>query len=110
LGIEEFRKSVECEKAKNYDESELYLKEALKILKQEDQDKTLGYLFLLKRLAYVCFKNNKFSESEKFFSVVTNMMPHISDSPINVFKTHHNMLVLYTNTNIEKALEYSARV
>ena len=108
--MEEFKKSVECEKDKNYDESEMYLKEALKILKKEEQEKTLGYLFLLKRLAYICFKNNKYSESEKFFSVVANMMPHVSESPVNIFQTHHNLLVLYTHTNIDKALEYGQRV
>jgi len=59
--------SVESEKEKNYDEAEMYLKEALKILKKEEQEKTLGYLFLLKRLAFICFKNNKYTESEKFF-------------------------------------------
>lgn len=85
LGIEEFKRSVECENDRKFDEAEIYLKEALKILKREEQEKTIGYLFLLKRLAYICFKNNKYSESEKFFSVVANMMPHISESPVNIF-------------------------
>ena len=37
-------------------------------------------------------------------------MPHVSENPINVFPTHLNMLVMYTHTNIEKALEYLNRV
>jgi hypothetical protein len=45
------------------------LKEALKILKKAEQEKSMGYLYLLKRLAYVCFCNRKFSESEKYFSI-----------------------------------------
>jgi hypothetical protein len=85
VGLEEFKLSVECEKDKNYDESEMYLKETLKILKQADQHKTLGYLFILKRLAYVSFKNNKFTESEKYFSIVTSVMPSISENPMNIF-------------------------
>jgi hypothetical protein len=40
---------------KNFDESEYYLKEGLRAIKGAGEEKSLGYQFLLKRLAYVSF-------------------------------------------------------
>ena len=69
LGLSEFEKSVNLFHEKKYDESEVLLKEALKILKNAQQEKSMGYLYLLKRLAYTCFVNRKFADSEKFFQI-----------------------------------------
>ena len=33
----------------------------------------MGYLYILKRLAFVCYSNNKFAESEKYFRVAVDM-------------------------------------
>jgi len=52
---------------KEYEDSEQCFKEALKLLKRTQSDKTLGYLYILKRLAYVSYLNDKFTESERYF-------------------------------------------
>ena len=41
---------MKCQSEKNYDGAEIYIKEALKMLKQQNQDKSLGYLYLLNKL------------------------------------------------------------
>jgi hypothetical protein len=50
----------------------------LKILKGAGEEKSHGYLFLLKRLAYVSYLNKKYSESEKYFKITANMVPMIT--------------------------------
>ena len=45
----------------------------MKILKRAEQEKSMGYIFILKRLAYVCFQNKKYSESEKYFRIAADM-------------------------------------
>ena len=79
----------------NYKMAEHSLKEGLKKLKQASQDKTLGYLFLLKRLGYVCLLSQKYTESEKYFKVVINMMPSVSKNPSSIFSTHKPLLLYY---------------
>ena len=59
------RKDFELQK--EYEDSEQCFKEALKLLKRTQSDKTLGYLYILKRLAYVSYLNDKFTESERYF-------------------------------------------
>ena len=82
----------------------------MKILKRAEQEKSMGYLFLLKRLAHVCFCNRKFSESEKYFNVAAEMTPSVTTNPANIFSTRMNMLVLLTHTDLEKAKEYGERM
>jgi len=79
------------------------LKEALKILKKAEQEKSMGYIYLLKRLGYVCFCNRKFSESEKYFKIAADMTTLISSNPANVFASRMNLLVLLTHTDLAKA-------
>lgn len=55
LGISEFEESLKLFHARKYDQCEVYLKQALGIVKNAQQEQSLGYLYLLKRLAYVCF-------------------------------------------------------
>ena len=81
----------------------MLLKEALKILKKAEQEKSMGYLYLLKRLAYVCFCNRKFSESEKYFRIQADMTPLVTTNPANVFNSKMNLLILFTHTDLEKA-------
>jgi len=85
MGLHEFEQSIKLMHEKKYNESENYLKEALKILKQANQEKSLGYLYLLKRLAYVCFLNKKYQESEKYFKVGMDMVPIVTKNPVNIF-------------------------
>ena len=104
MGLEEFKQGVKYELEKDYDESEHFFKESLKILKKQNQDKSMGYLYILKRLAYVSYLNKKYSDSEKYFTVVSNMMPQVTKNTLNTFQSQCNLLVLYTNTNLEKAV------
>ena len=70
----------------------------------------MGYIYLLKRLGYVCFCNRKFSESEKYFKIAADMTSLISSNPANVFASRMNLLVLLTHTDLGKALEYGERM
>jgi len=72
---------------KKYNESETYFKEALKILKQAGQDKTMSYLFVLKRLAYVSFLDRRYAESEKYFRVSNDLTPLVTKNPSNIFSS-----------------------
>ena len=100
LGISEFEKSVNLFHEKKYDESEMYLKEALKILKNAKQEKSMGYLYLLKRLAYTCFVNRKFADSEKFFQICAEQTGKVTDNHHNKFNAQKNLLTLYTHSDI----------
>jgi len=70
----------------------------------------MGYLFLLKRLAYVSFKSRKFGESEKYFKVAVDMASVVTSNPSNVFIGKMNLLILLTHTNLEKAREMGERM
>ena len=60
LGLYEYEHAIKSMYEKRYGDSENYLKETLKILKQAGQDKTMSYLYVLKRLAYVCFLDKRY--------------------------------------------------
>lgn len=85
---------------KKYSESEQYLKEALGILKKANQEQSLGYLYLLKRLAYVSFHSRKYADAEKYFKVAAEMVPNITKNPLNIYNAKRNLLLLYTHTDI----------
>ena len=102
-GMAEFKQAIKFEVEKNYDESEYYLKEGLKAIKGAGEEKSLGYQFLLKRLAYVSFQNKKYSESEKYFRIAANMLPIITQDPSLIFNSQKNLLTFYTHTNLDKA-------
>ena len=65
----------------------------------------MGYLYILKRLAYVTFCNKKYSESEKYFRVAADMTQVVSKNPANVFNAHMNLLIFLTHTDLEKAMD-----
>jgi len=88
----------------------MYLKEALKIIKVAGEDRSLGYLYLLKRLGYVSFKGKKYTESEKYFKVTANMTPTVTKNPANIFEAEKNLLTLYTHTNLNKAADQAERM
>lgn len=103
LGISEFEEALHYFHMKNYERAETLLKEALKILKHAKQEKSLGYLFILKRLAHVCFCARKFGESEKYFRIGADMTPHVTSNPANIFNAKLNLLVFFIHTDLEKA-------
>ena len=70
----------------------------------------MGYLYILKKLAYVCFCNKKFSESERYFMVGDQLTSVISSNPANIFNARMNLLLLYTYTDLEKAKELGERM
>jgi hypothetical protein len=86
------------------------LKRALKILKSANQGETIGYIFLLKRLAHVCYLGRKFADAEKFFQVVIDLVPKVTSNPLNAFAAQKNMLLLYTYTDLDKAKALSERM
>jgi len=103
LGLHEFEKALKLMVDKRYTESEGYLKETLKILKQAGQDKTLSYLYVLKRLAYVSFLDHRYTESEKYFKVCSELTSVVTNNPSNIFSSQKNLLLFYTYANIESA-------
>jgi len=72
-------------KEKKYDQSITELKKALKILKNANQEESIGYIFLLKRLAHACFLGRKYAEAEKFFQIVVVLTPKVTKNPVNAF-------------------------
>jgi hypothetical protein len=85
LGLYEFEQALRLIVEKRYLESEGFLKETLKILKQAGQDKTLSYLYVLKRLAYVSFLDHRYSQSEKYFKVCNDLTSVVTTNPANIF-------------------------
>jgi hypothetical protein len=83
--LHEFEQALRMMHDKRYNESEGYFKETLKILKQAGQDKTMSYLFVLKRLAYVSFLDRRYAEAEKYFRVSNDLTPVVSKNPSNIF-------------------------
>ena len=67
----------------------------------------MGYVYMLRRLAYIAFKSQKFTESERYFSVVAKVIPELDKNAMSVFSSHKNMLLLYSHTNIDKAVQYA---
>ncbi len=63
----------------------------------------MSYLFVLKRLAYVCFLDRRYSESEKYFKVSNDLTPLVTKNPANIFSSQKNLLLFYTYANLETA-------
>lgn len=110
MGLNEFEQSVKLLHEKKYEGAEGYLKDAMKILKSAGQEKSLGYLYLLKRLGYVCFLNGKYAESEKYFKINADMIANVTKNPVNIFSAQRNLLLLYTYTNLDSAMEWGNRL
>jgi len=66
----------------------------------------MSYLYLLRRLAWISYLDMKFSEAEKYFNVVAQLMPEVSnDNPVSVFEARANSVRYAMVSNIDKALE-----
>ena len=74
-GLDDFKKAIQYQHEKNYSEAEYHLKEGLKTLKQTGSEKSMGYVYMLRRLAYIAFLSQKYTESERYFSVVAKVVP-----------------------------------
>ena len=70
----------------------------------------MGYVYMLKRLAHLCFVSRKFSDSEKFFRICAEMTEKVTSNPINKFQAQKNLLTLYTHSDIEKAKKFGERL
>lgn len=110
LGLNEYKESAKLTQEKKYSQSAAYLKEALSILKRAKQEKSIGYLYLLKKLAHVSYLDCKYADAEKYFEVATKLVPHATKNPSNDFNTHKNLLIFYTYTNLEKAEKYAGQL
>jgi len=106
LALSEFEDAMKHFEKQEFDACEQKLKEALQIVKRAEQEKSMGYVYLLKRLAHVCYTNRKFADAEKYFKVVLKVMPNVSTNPVNLYSAHKNLLLLYTFTDLDKAIEY----
>ena len=70
----------------------------------------MGYLFLLKRLANVCYLSRKYADAEKYYKVCIELMPKVTSNPANAFSANKNLLLLYTYTDIKKALDFATKL
>jgi hypothetical protein len=70
----------------------------------------LGYCYLLTRLAHTCFSSRKFQESEKYFKICVEMLPLATKNPVNIFTAKMNLLVLFTHSDLQKAVNYGERL
>ena len=55
------------------------------MIKQAKKEQSIGYLFLLKRLAHTSYLNKKYSEAEKYFKVCTQLSLNVTKNPANIF-------------------------
>lgn len=65
----------------------------------------MGYIFLLRRLAYVSFLNQKYKDSEKYFKVIQDLIPEINNTALNIFAAKKNLLILYSHIDLNKAMD-----
>ena len=72
-GLREYEDAVKHLYSQNYAEASASFKGCLKSLKMQQKDKTLAYLYVLKRLAYSSFKDRQYEESEKYFKVSNSL-------------------------------------
>ncbi len=63
----------------------------------------MSYLYVLKRLAYVCFLDQRYQESEKYFRVSNDLTPLVTSNPSNIFSSQKNLLLFYTYANLDNA-------
>lgn len=57
----------------------------------------------MSKLAIVCFKDSKYTESEKYFKVALKAVESNTNNPQSIFNANLNLLYLYLHTNIDKA-------
>lgn len=70
----------------------------------------MGYLYILKQLANACFMGRKYSDAEKFYKVIIDVVPEVTKNPANVFSANKNLLLLYTYTDLDKAKAFADRL
>jgi hypothetical protein len=95
---------------KQYDLAELELKDALAEVKKAGHSSSLGYCYLMTRLAHTCYLSRKYSDALKFFKVSAEVMPIATKNPANIFQARMNLLLMMTYHNIEQASMYAERL
>ncbi|CAI2368987.1 unnamed protein product [Moneuplotes crassus] len=104
-GLGHFSKSLEFINKRDYKNADLELKKSLKEIKDKKQDKSLVYLHVLNKLAYVNFLSQKMPQAERYFTICKDMVTKIPDVQDNGFAFHNSLLEFYLNTNLSKAKE-----
>ena len=56
----------------------------------------------MSKLAVVCFRDSKYTESEKYFKVALKAIESITNNPQSIFNANLNLLALYFHINIDK--------
>ena len=70
----------------------------------------MSYLYVLKRLAYVCFLDHKYGESEKYFKISNDLTPIVTKNPSNIYSSQRNLLLFYTYCNIDNASNFGEQM
>lgn len=70
----------------------------------------MPYLHVLRRLAIVCFDNQKYEDAEKYLKIVNELVSNVTENPQNVWDAKKNLLVFYIHTNIDKAKQLGDRL
>lgn len=87
--------------------AESSLTQSVDILKRANQTETFGYLFLLKRLAYVNLLTGNHALSFTNFQQCCDITPVVTPSPINLNSAKRNVILSLMHQDMEKAIEYS---
>lgn len=72
---------MEAISERDYDEAAACLKEGLRTLKVRNQERSTGYLILMRRLAHVSFLQDNYADSEKYFQVAVRVSQVITKNP-----------------------------
>jgi hypothetical protein len=83
--------------------AEFKLAQSVSVLKSAKQQETLGYLFLLKRLAYLSLQTGNYTQSEQLFQECVDLVPSITSSPVNLFQAQRNLVLAYCQFDVVKA-------
>lgn len=109
--LSEYKQAMTLFNLGKFTESELYLKECLKIFKNTNQTESLSYLFILKKFANVLFLNKKYLECEEILKASIELAKlKFGENEENLFNFKRNLIAFYTYTNIELANKYVEEV
>jgi len=79
------------------------LESCVDILKRVNQQETLGYTYLLKRLAYANLQSKNHDQAEAQFQECVEMIPKVTHSQTNLVSAKRNLLLSYAQYDMTKA-------
>jgi len=106
----EYLESQKHLQSENYKQASLQLESCVNILKRVNQHETLGYTYLLKRLAYANLQSKNHEKAEQQLKECVDIMPKITHSNTNLVSAKRNLLLSYTQYDMVKANEYAESV